>query len=156
MVRSVLSWFWSILHEASSQMVWISHLQLFVDYASSTGEIGPIKLDGWKNGSLIANQSLLPASFKNRTRWFAKVLKECARHLGIRLATAYCRPHSHMIAMFTGCIAVPWPDKRISLVDQWFRSFSDVTFRRQSKAIDTLPVPSRNFEFDEVFISSCD
>ena len=61
-----------------------------------------------------------------------------------------------MIAMFSSCIAIPWPVERLELIDAWILTHTDAPYRRQSKAIDQLPVPQRNKGFPAVVFTSCD
>ena len=154
-VRSIVSWWWDVLSTASGPVLWVSHIQLFIDYTSSTGEIGPMNVKGWKNGSTQPLQGLRFHPFKRRVQWFMKVLKEILRRSQVVISCKYCRPESEMLAMFCGSVAVPWPKPRLVLVDKWLRSFSDQTFRRQSKALDGLPVAQRNVLFPEVFLTTC-
>jgi len=154
-VRSIVSWWWGTLTGASGPIFWISHLQLFIDYTSSTGLEGPVKQQGWKEGSTSPLLGLLQPSFKQRTKWFIKVLKETLRHLLVPLECAYCKPESTMISMFVGCVAVPWPLCRIEAVDRWLHQYTDQPFRRQSKAIDSLPVPRRCHSFPSVDLTTC-
>ena len=154
-VRSILSWFWSALFSFEEEVRWISHFQLFIDYTASSGEVGPVHFDTWRNGSTVECQGLRNSGFKERTRWFIKVLKESIRHLHIDLAYKYCCPASSMLAMHTGCIALPWPRWRLDLVDKYLFKFSCSAFRRQSKALDTIPVAPRLDEFPRLFVSLC-
>ena len=57
-------------------MIWISFAQLFVDFALSTGESGPLNIGGWKDASDLPLHGLLAIGFKRRARSFAKVLLE--------------------------------------------------------------------------------
>eukprot|EP00435_Cladocopium_sp_Y103_P026104 s1941_g6.t1 len=154
-VRPIVSWFWQTVYESCEQVVWVSHAQLFLDFVFSTGEVGPMNLSGWKNGSHIPLHALRSYSFKQRVRWFAKVLKEILRHAGCDVKAGYHRPASEMIAMFSGCLAVPWPAQRLEHIDRWLLRFTTAPFRRQSKAMDSLPVPARDDLFPEVFLTSC-
>lgn len=154
-VRSIVSWWWGTLFSATGPVCWVSHLQLFIDYTSSTGLEGPVKHNGWKEGSNCPLLSLVQPSFKQRTKWFIKVVKETLRHLQIPLVCAFCKPSSAMIAMYVGCVAVPWPKCRIDAVDRWLLQFTDQPYRRQSKAIDSLPIARRQPGFPSVFLTSC-
>lgn len=154
-VRSIVSWWWGALTGADGPIFWISHLQLFIDYTSATGLEGPVKHHGWKEGSLCPLLGLVQPSFKQRTKWFIKVVKETLRHLQVPLACAYCKPESAMISMFVGCVAVPWPRSRVEAVDRWLRQFTDQPYRRQSKAIDSLPVARRSPNFPSVELTTC-
>lgn len=154
-VRSIVSWWWSTLFDSVEPVQWISHLQLFIDFTSSTGLVGPVKFHGWKEGSNVPLFGLVQPSFKQRTKWFIKVVKEVMRHMQLPFESAYCKPASVMISMFVGCVAVPWPRSRLHAVDRWLRQFTDQPFRRQSKAIDTLPVAKRNDAFPFIPFTSC-
>lgn len=147
MVDKIVSWFWPVVLHPQGPTFWVSYAQLFVDFALSTGEIGPLNLGGWKDGSDIPQQSLLHIGFKCRTRSFAKVLREILRHSGVDISSAYVRPHSEMVAMFSSCLAVPWPSQRLVAIDRWFLSFSTMPFRRQTKELDHLPVPRKDSNF---------
>ena len=147
MVQTLVSWFWDALELSQANMIWISYAQLFVDFALSTGHAGPLNLDGWKDATLVPHHSLLGIGFKRRARSFAKVLREILRHSGVRIASAYVRPQSDMIAMHSSCVAVPWPSARVIAVDRWFLSFTERPFRRQTKELDHLPVPCKDSRF---------
>eukprot|EP00435_Cladocopium_sp_Y103_P070795 s234_g36.t1 len=106
LVRIILSWFWQTVFTSSEPMVWVSHFQLYVDFMCSTGHPGPVHKGKWLDGTLVPNLGLCGYSFKQRTRWFVKVLKESLRHAGIVLHSAFGRPSSQMVLMHTGVVAV--------------------------------------------------
>ena len=108
-VRKMVDWFWPIVFDPQTPTLWVSYAQLFVDYGLATGEVGPLNNGGWLDGSSLPLQGLLSIGFKRRVRSFAKVLREILRHSGATVSSAYVRPHSEMIAMFSSCLAVPWP-----------------------------------------------
>lgn len=141
MVQKIVSWFWPVAKDSPSPCLWVSYAQLFVDFALSTGEVGPLNIGGWKDCSALPLQGLRNVGFKCRVRSFAKVFREILRHSGVKIASAYVRPHCEMIAMHCSCLALPWPGDRLHAVDRWFLSFSCRPFRRQSKELDHLPVP---------------
>jgi ribonuclease HI len=140
-VTKLMHWFWDVLQASTASMVWISYSQLYIDFALSTGEPGPLKFPGWCDGADIPHHSLLSFGFKQRTKWFGKVLRETLRHGRISVRSGYHRPKSFMIAMHAGCLALPWPEHRLDSIDRWIRLFVVDPFRRQSKAMDSLPVP---------------
>ena len=146
-VRKIVDWFWPIVDDPQTPPLWVSYAQLFVDYGLATGKVGPLNNGGWIDGSSLPLQGLLSIGFKRRARSFAKVLREILRHSGATVSSAYVRPHSEMIAMFSSCLAVPWPAARLTAIDRWFFSFSQKPFRRQSKELDHLPVPRRDALF---------
>ena len=103
-VRLLTSWLWQSVQTSPHPVVWISHFQLYVDFMASTGNPGPIHRSKWLNGADIPNLSLLGYGFKQRTRWFIKIVKETLRHQKVSLPYAYGKPKSHMILFHTGCI----------------------------------------------------
>ena len=138
-VRLVLSWFWDVLYTSCEAVKWVSHIQLYADFMAATGNPGPVNLQGWKNGAIVPYVTLKGFSYKLRVRWFIKILKECLRHMGQEIQFAVGLPHSNMVRMHTGLFAVPWPEHRLIAVDKWLYSCIPFAFRRQSKAVDSLP-----------------
>lgn len=139
LVRNILSWFWAALDRSCHEVTWVAHSQLYIDFMLTTGMPGPVKLDRWCDGLTIPFISLRCFTFRQRVRWFTKVLKECLRHMKVQLATDYGRPVSQIIHMFTGVIAIPWPRQRLQWVDDWMLQHGGQTYKRQSGAIDSLP-----------------
>ena len=147
LVEKLANWFWANIKKSTAENSWIAYSQLYVDFALSTGEPGPVKMHGWRDGSEVPLLSLLNFGFKVRVKWFAKVLREILRHGGLDVCSGYQRPKSFYIAMFSGCLAVPWPENRLEAIDAWFAGFTDQPFRCQSRALDSLPVPVRDPDF---------
>ena len=77
--------------EERGPVVWVSNAQLYVDYVLQTGHAGPIKKDGWKDSEDFPMHALLQIGFKERTRWFGKVLREILRHADVPVMAGYCR-----------------------------------------------------------------
>lgn len=153
-VRTILSWFWQILHGCSNdEVVWVAQYQLYVDF-SLTGELAPTNLGGWKPGRCTPHLDLLSVTFQTRVRWFSKVLRECLCHLGRPCTQQYCRPMSNALFLHTGCIALPWPKERLQRVDSWFLMHCPEGIHRTSKAIQNLPLASKADEFARVWICS--
>ena len=107
-VRRIASWFWQNVWQSEHQLVWVSHFQLYADYMLSSGHPGPIHIGRWLDGTQVSLLELRGFAFKQRTRWFIKVLKEVLRHQGFTPQMAYGRPRSHMVLLHTGIIALPW------------------------------------------------
>lgn len=120
----------------------------------STGHPGPVHVKRWRDGADVQNLSLQGYSFRQRTRWFTKMLKESLKHMGVSLHMGYGRPYSQAIMMHTGVLAVPWDPQRIYMVDKWMMAVANQTFKRQSAAIHALPYAPRRSDFPEVFVST--
>lgn len=153
-VRVILSWFFDVVYTSKAPVQWVSHLQLYADFMGATGHPGPINDHGWKDGSTIPQLALRGYSYRQRTKWFIKILKQCLKHSNQNLTYAVGLPHSHMIKMHTGVIALPWPATRLQAVDNWLFSCSSSAFKRQSKRVDALPYVTQIPGLDKVAISS--
>ena len=151
-VRTVLSWFCQNLFGCDEEVVWVAQYQLYIDF-SLTGELAPTNFGGWQSGRYTPHLDLLSVSFQTRVRWFSKVLRECLRHLGHPCTQQYCRPSSKALFLHTGCLALPWPKKRLDRVDQWFLSHCPDGIHRTSKALQHLPLASKVDDMTEVWIS---
>ena len=154
MVRLILSWYWQTLYGCTGGLVWVSHFQLYIDFMCSTGHPGPVHLSQWHNGATMPNVRLRGFSFRQRARWFAKVWKQCLKHLHLSVEFAYCKPESHIILMHTGCAALPWPAGRLALVDDWMLKIAGGSFKRQTRAIDSLPFADIQVGFPTIFVST--
>ena len=121
-----------------------------------SGQPGPVHDGKWVDGADLPFVRLRGFAFRQRARWFVKLLKESLRHLQIALHCCYGKPFSQMVLMHTGVIALPWPSWRLRLVDQWMLRCSGATFRRQSRSIDALPLVDWHPEFPPVFMTSMD
>lgn len=141
LVMKLLKWFWHAVQCEPGPVVWISHAQMYIDFALTTGEAGPVHINGWRDSADMPLHALLHTGFKTRARWFGKVLRETLRHANVDVVAGYSVPTSHMIHMHCSCLGVPWDPGRLDAVDRWLMKFSKTPFRRQTKELDRLPVP---------------
>lgn len=141
-VDKLLDWYWQVVVDCGGPVVWVSNAQLYIDYALTTGDAGPIQINGWKDSADVPLHALLNVGFKDRARMFGRVLREVLKHAGVRSDSRYCRPSSHMICMYASCMGLPLAEERLCAVDKWLTRFTKAPFRRQSKELDHLPVPA--------------
>lgn len=141
-VNKLLDWYWQIAAGARGPVVWVSNAQMYIDYALTSGEAGPIHINGWQDSVDIPLHALLSVGFKERARWFGRVLREVLKHAGVQCDSRYCRPTSHMICMYSSCMGLPLAEERLCAVDRWIAKYAKAPFRRQSKELDHLPVPA--------------
>lgn len=153
-VRLLASWFLQCLDPCSSPVVWVSHYQLYLDFQMATGEVGPIHLKTWADGSALPLIGLRDLPFKRRARWFIKVMREILRHMNISIIMKTGRPASESIAMHTGIWAVPWPRWRIDLVDVWLSERLSAAATRGGRALDSLPLAARCGSLPDVVLTS--
>lgn len=154
MVRLLVSWFFQCVDPVASPVVWISHYQLYLDFQMATGEVGPIHLKTWADGSALPLVGLRDFPFKRRVRWFIKVLREILRHMHISIPMKSGRPHSESIAMHTGIWAIPWPKLRVDLVDSWICERLQSAATRGGKALDSLPLATRCGTLPDVVLTT--
>ena len=155
MVRHISSWFWFTLSPDAEDVSWVSHSQLYLDFQLATGEVGPVHHGKWRDGNSIPWLQMRGFTFKQRVRWFVKMLKEILRHQGVVVQFAYGLPDSQLLQFHTGLFALPWPKTHLSLVDRWlFKAGGGITFRRGAKALDALPFAQRSGDFALVPITS--
>lgn len=153
LVRQIMSWFWMATFQSSSPTLWVSQFQLYIDFMLS-GERGPTKFESWQVGRKAPHIDLLAVPFQTRSRWFNKVLKECMRHAGAGLTYAYCRPSSRALFLHTGCLALPWSLDRLEAVDEWILRMIPAGVQRSSKALEGLPIATKDERFDPVWFTT--
>ena len=123
---------------------------MFIDFTSATGAVGT-HFKGWEDGSMPA----APRPSVGELQSKGSMVHKDSQRMSSTLWDGGARPRSHMIAMYSGCMALPWPSWRIEAIDDWLLSMSAECFRRQTKPLESLPVPSRNQLFPELFFTSC-
>ncbi|CAL1147287.1 unnamed protein product [Cladocopium goreaui] len=148
LVMKLLKWFWHAVQCEPGPVVWISHAQMYIDFALTTGEAGPVHINGWRDSADMPLHALLHTGFKTRARWFGKVLRETLRHANVDVVAGYSVPTSHMIHMHCSCLGVPWDPGRLDAVDRWLMKFSKTPFRRQTKELDRLPEKRRQLRLE--------
>ena len=105
--------------EAGCATSWISVHQLYLDFQHQTGELGLVNQKGWKDPEILPGLKLVPKTFKRRSSWFGRVLKATFKAYGCDIPWMVTRPSSDLIALHTSCVAVPWPQWRLTAVEQW-------------------------------------
>ena len=155
LVRIIASWFWYTLTPSSSPMTWVAHSQLYLDFQLATGHPGPIHQGHWKDGAHVPWLQMRGFAFKQRVRWFIKLLKEILCHLDISVQFGFGLPDSQLLQFHTGLLAVPWPKSHLVRIDSWLSKVGGgLTFRRGAKALDALPFAQRSVEFPLVPMTS--
>ncbi|CAL1136402.1 unnamed protein product [Cladocopium goreaui] len=122
-VTKLMRWFWDAVECELGQMAWVSNAQLYMVFALTTGEAGPVHIHGWRDSADMPLHALRSIGFKERVRWFGKVLRETLRHAGVYVTSRYCRPASHMICMHASCFGAPWDPGLLDAVDRWMMRF---------------------------------
>ena len=156
LVRKILSWWQHTLHGACDSCQWVSHFQLYLDFQLATGSRGPVHEKQWRDADCIDLVGLANYPFRLRARWVAKILKECLRHSCQPLSMSYTQPHSTVLGLYTGCVAVPWPQWRLDEVDRWIIAHVPFGIRRRGESLDILPFSMRDESWPLFPVSSGD
>ena len=89
-VSKLIQWLWTAMAVGQGPyMVWNSNVQVYVDYALQTGDVDPIRVRGWPDRAVYSLHALQHLSFKERARWFGKVLRKILRHAGMSVSSTY-------------------------------------------------------------------
>jgi hypothetical protein len=140
-VSKLIQWLWTAMAVGQGPYkVWNSNVQVYVDYALQTGDVDPIRVRGWPDRAVYSLHALQHLSFKERARWFGKVLRKILRHAGMSVSSTYCRPASHVVRVFACSLAMPWCAQWLDDVDRWLMKFSRMAFSWQTRVLDSLPV----------------
>ena len=119
-VASVTAWFQKGLEEADGiPAQWISIHQLFLDYQFQTGELGPIWSKQWVDTADQTRYRLRPHPFKRRSSWFGRSLRGILREHGCIPPNMVTRAASSMLALHLFSLAIPWPQWRLQIIDDW-------------------------------------
>lgn len=154
LVRLIFSWFLQNVHASAHDVIWVSHMQLYVAFQMATGSFGPIKKGVWADGDDNCLSDIAGFPFRTRVRWFAKVLKETLRKCSISVKHFFGRPCSNVLKLHTGLLALPWPPAQVAAVDRWFLKHCPLGIRRVASSVDRLPCAALDPEFDAVYITS--
>ena len=154
MVRLLMSWFFQTVQSCQSPVVWVSQIQLYLDFQLTTGSVGPVKAPGWTDGDLLPLIGLAAHPFRTRVRWFSKAFKETLRHCSQPFCHRYGLPDSEALLLHTGVIAIPWPVERLRAIDRWLLKHLPLGVRRTSTALDSLPLATRDWSLDGIFLTS--
>ena len=120
-VAMVVAWYGEAMKEFSPgcDTSWISIHQLYLDYQHQSGELGLVYQKEWKDPVILPGLKLVPRTFKRRSSWFGLTFRAILRAFGQDIPWMVTRPKSTMIALHTSCVAVPWPDWRLEVVEKW-------------------------------------
>lgn len=97
--------------------MWISGLQLYVDYLLVYKQHGPVMVSGrWLPGD---TQVLCPhsATTSRRVKMFLTMWKALLVDNGFKVAARLCRPSSSAIAYWCQAYRLVWPRDRLDRID---------------------------------------
>lgn len=140
-VSMILDWFWGVVGPAAGPVVRVSNELLYVDYALTTGDAGPIHLQGRQDGAVIPLHTWLVEGFRAWVRWFGRVLRVFLKLAWVPGGSRSCCPASHMICMHASCMGLPLAAARLCAAVSWLARFSRASFWWLTRELGRLPVP---------------
>eukprot|EP00435_Cladocopium_sp_Y103_P000340 s1234_g1.t1 len=145
-VRRVTAWFWHRLDRTpDAEVVWVSFVQLYIDYQLTWGNPGPMRIQGqWVD---VANRPYLDAerfSFKQRVRWFRQLIKGFLQKAQITASMVQCRPLSTSIQTYVPSVALPWRKQALYEVAHWLGANLKSPCVRDASVLQRLPLALRS------------
>jgi len=135
-----------------AQPAWISFYQLYVDFQCATGDVGPIYNNGWVDPKYRPKILQVPADFRKRCMWFAKLFKHVVQRCGGVIHQATTRPESVLLQLHAPSVWIQWPSERLSWIEQWLGLHLSKSATREGSSLRALPVAKRDRKWPEVSI----
>ena len=121
-----------------SHLKWVSFLQLYVDYALTTDQMGPLLWQGrWFFGTQQFPGPHLPC-FAQQCRWFQMMVKSYWDHNSLPIRVKAVRPHSTSVICWLNCALLPWDDGRLAYVDEVVRHLNGGSIVKKCTAIQSF------------------
>ncbi len=134
-----LQW-WNSRVQDQSDIVWVSFVQLYLDWMMSTKHMGVLNLaQQWIDTGASPGRTPEQYRFRERSRWWRLCLQQFFKDAAIEVATCTCRPQSRVLHVLLGAASLPWPSHRLEAVDCWIAQ--QVGAVRVTNTLDQLPMP---------------
>jgi hypothetical protein len=125
----------------ATSMVWVSFVQLYIDFQLSFGNPGPLSVNQqWVD---VEQRPYLEAerfAFRQRIRWFRRFLKNFWQEAGLRIGLEQTKPHSQVVQAFLPAASVPWDAKALQTVDVWLMRQLSGPCVRGAEVLSSLPL----------------
>lgn len=156
-VATLVAWIKEALRNFTPgcQTSWISVFQLYLDFHHQTGELGLVHDKSWKDPEIFPGLKLVPSTFKRRSTWFGKVLRSVLKSYGVETPWMVTRPKSHMIALHTACLAFPWPEWRLEVIENWISTHLAAKKAATRGGLDLVHLPVAKQSEQWPFLDRC-
>lgn len=99
------------------RLVWISGLQLYIDFCYTMNTAGPIMIRGkWQDPGVIGFRPHA-VTLPRRVKCFVTMWKAFLKANNLQVAAKLLRPHSSGIAYWCQCYRLPWSPIRMKCID---------------------------------------
>eukprot|EP00438_Fugacium_kawagutii_P025698 Skav229289 [mRNA] locus=scaffold544:54833:73622:+ [translate_table: standard] len=124
---------------------WVSFHQLLLDYQMFSGRLGPRSVDmQWRPVTYKPREYSHPQHVTWLSRWMINVSKQLQNSITVR----QCRPSSHVLAFWTGCISVAMTLHRLQRIDDHLVSHAASSPVRQvARDLGALPAAGKLDDF---------
>ena len=128
------------------RLVWISGLQLYVDFCYAMNNPGPVMVRGkWLDPGVVGfrEHSLTVA---RRVKCFVTMWKAFLKANQLRIPIKLLRPHSSAIAYWCQCYRLPWNPKRMRAIDEVILGLHKRQVVRPENlgSVSLFPIPEGN------------
>ena len=141
-VQRATAWFFARLESGSAQSpIWVSFVQLFIDYQLTWGNPGPLRVQGqWVDQATRKYLDAEKFPFRQRVRWFRLFLKHFWKETRVSPGLEQCRPASEHLQTFLPGAALPWCRSALFQVDRWLAANLAEPCVRDGAALQSLPL----------------
>lgn len=99
------------------RVVWISGLQLYIDFCYAMNNSGPVMVRGkWLDPGIVGFRAH-SLTMARRIKSFVTMWKALLKANQLRIPCKLMRPHSAGIAYWCQCYRVPWDPRRLKAID---------------------------------------
>ena len=145
-VQRATRWFLARLAQGdSSTVVWVSFVQLYIDYQLCWGNAGPLRVNNtWVDAATRPYLAAEDYTFRQRVHWFRQMIKGLVKEAGIVAAFAQCRPRSEAVQTYMQSISLPWCGHALQEVDAWLLRNLEGPCVREGSSLLKLPLASKS------------
>ena len=141
MEQVFLQW-WNNNVNHNGDIVWVSFVQLYLDWMMATKHMGVLNLaQTWIDTGASPGRTPEQYRFRTRAKWWRLCLQQFFKDADIDVATRTCRPQSRVLHVFLGSASLPWPSHRLEAVDSWLVKQCG-SVHGNGQVLDTLPFPT--------------
>ena len=146
-VKKATQWFFARLTEHPGETtIWVSFVQLYVDFQLAWGHPGPLKVQSrWVDVDQRPYLATEIYAFKLRVRWFRQLLKSVWKEARVQVALEQlCRPASDVIHAFLPSASLPWDSRAVAETDHWLGTHLQSPCVRNAAALQALPLAAQS------------
>ena len=128
------------------RLVWISGLQLYIDFCYTMDNPGPVMIRGkWLDPQIVGFRAH-SLKLVRRIKSFITMWKSLLKANGLRVPAKLLRPHSSSIAYWCQCYRLPWNPKRMKVIDNIILGIhhKQVLKPEHLGSVSLFPIPKGN------------